>query len=253
MKSRLIKSKVEIETLAEGGQILHNILRQTAAMVQPGITTWRLNEFAESEIAKAGGKPSFLNYGPKKHPFPAGLCTSVNSQVVHGIPTKFDILKSGDIVGLDIGMEYKGLFTDTAITVGVGRISSLAQRLIDATKKSLEMALKQAKAGNRIGDIAWATQKTAEAEGFSVVRDLGGHGVGHEVHEDPFVPCYGKPGTGPKLEVGMVLAIEPMLCEGEYFLDYAKDGWTITTADGGLSAHFEHTVAITEYGCRVLT
>ncbi len=248
-----IKTAKDIELIAEGGKILRDILLRAAELAEPGITTWRLNEFAEAEIAKAGGIPSFKNYGPKKNPFPAGLCTSVNSQVVHGIPSKFNILKQGDIVSLDIGMEYKKLFTDTAITVAVGRISSKAKLLIETTKKSLDMALKQVRPGNRIGDIAWATQKAAEDEGFSVVRDLGGHGVGYEVHEDPFVPCYGKPGTGPKLQTGMVLAIEPMLCEHEYFLQYEPDGWTISTKDGGLSAHFEHTVAVTDYGCRILT
>ncbi len=254
MKNKgLIKTAKEIEDIAQGGKILHDILRRTAELVKPGITTWRLNEFAETEIYNAGGKPSFKGYGTKKNPFPAGLCTSVNSQVVHGLPSKMHILKSGDIIGLDIGMEYKGLFTDTAITIGVGNINSRAQKIIDVTKKSLQEALKQVKAGNRIGDIAWATQKTAEKEGFSVVRDLGGHGVGYDVHEEPYVPCFGKAGTGPKLETGMVLAIEPMLCEGEYFLKYEKDGWTISTADGGLSAHFEHTIAITDNGCRILT
>ncbi len=250
---KYIKTKEEIETIAEGGKILRDILLRTAKMVEPGITTWRLNEFAENEIVKAGGRPSFKGYGPKKNAFPAGLCTSVNSQVVHGTPSKFTILKQGDIVSLDIGMEYKKLYTDTAITVPVGRINSAAKKLIDATKNSLNMALKQVKPGNKIGDIAWATQKAAEDEGYSVVRDLGGHGVGYEVHEDPYVPCYGKPHTGLKLEVGMVLAIEPMLCENEYFLQYEADGWTIATRDGGLSAHFEHTIAVTEYGCRILT
>lgn len=248
-----IKTKAEIELIAEGGKILHDILLRTAAIVEPGITTYRLNEFAEKEIEKAGGRPSFKNYGSKKNPFPFGLCTSVNNQVVHGMPSKFNILKQGDIISLDIGMEYKKLYTDTAITVPVGRIDSKAKKIIEVTKKSLDMAIKQVKPGNRIGDIAWATQKTAEDEGFSVVRDLGGHGVGYDVHEDPYVPCYGKPHTGPKLEMGMVLAIEPMLCEGEYFLEYEADGWTISTKDGGLSAHFEHTIAVTDYGCRVLT
>jgi methionyl aminopeptidase len=253
MKKGLIKTPEEIEIIAEGGKILHEILLKTAEMVQPGITTWRLNEFAEAEIYKAGGVPSFKGYGPKKNPFPAGLCTSVNSQVVHGIPSKMDILKAGDIVGLDIGMEYKKLFTDTAITVGVGRINSTAQKLINTTKKSLEAALKQVKAGNKIGDIGAATQSVAEGAGFSVVRDLVGHGVGYAVHEDPAVPCYGKAGTGLVLEEGMVLAIEPMVCEGEHFLQYERDGWTISTRDGGLSAHFEHTIAVTDRGVRILT
>ncbi len=217
------------------------------------MTTWRLNEFAEQGITKAGGRPSFKNYGGKKNPFPAALCTSVNSVVVHGIPSREVILKSGDIVSLDIGMEYKKLYTDTAITVGVGNISEQAKKLIDVTKKSLDLGIAQARAGNRIGDISHAIQTTVETAGFSVVRDLVGHGVGYDVHEDPPVPCYGKKGTGPLLEEGMVLAIEPMVCAGEYFLNFEKDGWTISTKDGSLAAHFEHTVAITRSGAQILT
>ena len=226
---------------------------QTAGLAKPGISTWQLNEFAEKEIEKAGGRPSFKNYGPKKNAFPAGLCTSVNDVVVHGIPSQEEILKSGDIIGLDIGMEYKGLYTDTAITVGVGTISTTAQKLMDSTKKSLDSAIKLAKAGARIGDLSYAMQSTAEAAGFSAVRDLVGHGVGYDVHEDPPVPCFGKKGTGELLREGMVLAIEPMLCEQEYFVTVDPDGWTIRTADGGLSAHFEHTIAITKNGARILT
>ncbi len=222
-------------------------------MVKPGISTMALNEFAEAEIVKAGGRPSFKNYGSKKNPFPAGLCTSVNDVIVHGIPSRDVILKDGDIVGLDIGMEYKGLYTDTAITVGVGKISDIAKKLIETTKKSLDAAISQAKAGNKIGDIAFATQSTAEKAGFSVVRDLVGHGVGYDVHEDPAVPNYGKKGTGLVLKEGMVLAIEPMLCENEYFVSMDNDGWTIRTKDGELSAHFEHTIAITKDSARVLT
>lgn len=253
MKKGLIKTPEEIETIAEGGRILHDILLQTAGLAKPGISTWQLNEFAEKEIEKAGGRPSFKNYGPKKNAFPAGLCTSVNDVVVHGIPSQEEILKSGDIIGLDIGMEYKGLYTDTAITVGVGTISTTAQKLMDSTKKSLDSAIKLAKAGARIGDLSYAMQSTAEAAGFSAVRDLVGHGVGYDVHEDPPVPCFGKKGTGELLREGMVLAIEPMLCEQEYFVTVDPDGWTIRTADGGLSAHFEHTIAITKNGARILT
>ncbi len=248
-----LKSPEEIEKLAEGGKILHDILYKTAELVSPGITTFRLNEFAEAEIYKAGGRPAFKGYGTKKNPFPAGLCTSVNNQVVHGIPSKMTILKSGDIVSLDIGMEYKGLYTDTAITIPVGLVRSMGSRIIEATQKSLNLAIKQVKPGNKIGDISHAIQKHAEGAGFSVVRDLVGHGVGHAVHEDPPVPCFGKPHTGPVLEEGLVIAIEPMLCEQEHFVEYEADGWTISTVDGGLSAHFEHTVAVTRDGCRVLT
>lgn len=249
----LIKTASEIETIAEGGRILHNILHETAGLVKPGASTFELNEFAEKMIYEAGGRPSFKNYGPKKNAFPAGLCTSINDVIVHGIPSETAILRDGDILGLDIGMEYKGLYTDTAITVGVGKISDTAKKLIEATQKSLNAALKQVKAGARIGDIGYATQTTSESLGFSVVRDLVGHGVGYDVHEDPAVPCFGKKGTGEILKEGMVLAIEPMLCEHEYFIIMEDDGWTIRTRDGGLSAHFEHTVAVTKDGCRNLT
>ena len=253
MKKGFIKTPEEIETIAEGGRILHDILQKTAAMVKPGVSTAKLNDFAEAAIVKAGGRPSFKNYGPKKNPFPAGLCTSINDVVVHGIPDVDAILKDGDIVGLDIGMEYKGLYTDHAITVGVGKISDKAKKLLETTKKSLDLAIKEAKAGAKIGDIGFAIQSTAEKAGFGAVRDLVGHGVGYDVHEDPAVPCYGKKGTGETLREGMVLAIEPMLCEREYFVTIDPDDWTIRTADGGLSAHFEHTIAITKNGARILT
>ena len=224
MKQGFIKTQAEIAAIAEGGKILHEILEQTAALVAPGITTWRLDEFAHKQIQQAGGRPSFLGYGPKKNPFPAALCTSVNNVVVHGIPSKTAILKQGDIVSLDIGMEYKKLYTDMAITVAVGKINSQAQLLMDVTKKSLQMAIKQMKPGNRIGDISWAIQKTTEDGGFSVVRDLVGHGVGYDVHEDPAVPCYGKPGRGITLEPGMVLAVEPMVTAGEHYVEFDNDG-----------------------------
>lgn len=253
MKRGLIKTEEEINIIAEGGKLISDILNKTADLVKPGVSTWDLNEFAENEIYKIGGRPSFKNYGPKKNPFPAGLCTSVNSQVVHGIPSKDVILKNGDIVGLDIGMEYKKLYTDTAITVAVGTISGKTQKLIDTTKKCLAEAIKQAMNGNKIGDISYIIQKTAEDAGFSVVRDLVGHGVGYDVHEEPSVPCYGKKGTGMTLQEGMVLAIEPMLCQGEHFVVFEPDGWTISTRDNELSAHFEHTVAITKHGARILT
>lgn len=253
MPKGLIKTQEEIEIIAEGGKLIHNILHKTAGLIKPGVSTWDLNEFAENEIYKIGGRPSFKNYGSKKNPFPAGLCTSVNNQVVHGIPSRDVTLKNGDIIGLDIGMEYKGLYTDTAITVPVGTISIQTQKLIDTTKKCLSEAIKAAQNGNKIGDIAFATQSTAEKAGFNVIRDLVGHGVGYDVHEDPAVPCYGKKGQGIELKEGMVLAIEPMLTENEYFVVFEPDGWTISTRDGGLSAHFEHTVAITKHGARVLT
>ncbi len=253
MKKGLIKTQEEIEKIAEGGKILRRILHSTAKLAAPGISTWNLNEFAEREIKKAGGRPSFKNYGGLKNPFPAGLCTSINNVVVHGIPSKTDILKEGDIIGLDIGMEYKKLYTDTAITVPIGNISALAKRLMDTTKKCLNTAIKLSKNRIRTGDIGEAIQKIAEDEGFSVVRDLVGHGVGYDVHEDPQVPCYGKKGTGTILKTGMVIAIEPMLCLGDYSLITESDGWTISTRDNKLSAHFEHTIAVGKNEGRILT
>lgn len=248
-----IKTSSEIELIAEGGKLLRNVLHRTAALVRAGVTTQALSDYAEQEIRKLGGRPSFIDYGEKDNPFPAALCTSRNDIVVHGIPSNTEVLEPGDIIGLDIGMEYKGLYTDTAITVAVGDITEKAKKLIGVTKRSLELGIQQAVPGNRIGDIASAVQKYAESNGFSVVRDLVGHGVGYEVHEDPAVPNYGKAGTGIKLVEGMVLAIEPMLCTGGYHIYFDNDDWTIRTEDGGLSAHFEHTIAITKRGPRLLT
>ncbi len=248
----LIKTDADIEAIAEGGKLLGAILRGAAALVKPGVTTAELNAYAEAEIKKAKGRPSFKGYGPKGNPFPAGLCTSVNDVVVHGIPSGYR-LKDGDIVGLDIGMEYKKRYTDTAITVPVGTVDAKAIKLIETTERCLREAIKSVRAGARIGDISHAIQSTAERAGFSVVRDLVGHGVGYEVHEEPSVPCYGKAGSGLVLKTGMVLAIEPMLCAGDFFLNFEKDGWTVRTKDRGLSAHFEHTIAVTDRGCRVLT
>jgi methionyl aminopeptidase len=248
-----VKKPHEIELIAEGGKLLGEILARTAKLVRPGISTLELNEYAEMEMKRVGGRPSFIGYGTRKNPFPAGLCTSINDAVVHGIPSEKDILEEGDIVGLDIGMEYKGFYTDTAITVPVGEVSALAKQIIDVTKKSLQAAIAEAKPGNRIGDIGFAAQSVGEAAGFSMVRDLVGHGVGYAVHEDPGVPNYGKKGTGEPLVPGMVIAIEPMVCEKKPHVYFDTDGWTIRTHDGGLAAHFEHTVVITEKGNRILT
>jgi methionyl aminopeptidase len=253
MANKFIKSEDEIRLLNEGGKILRQILVDLAGMAKPGVSTATLNAYAESQILKAGGRPSFIDYGPKNNTFPAGLCTSINDIVVHGIPSAEEILKDGDIIGLDIGMEYKKLFTDTAITARVGTVSPTADKLVSITEQCLQAAIKVAVAGNRIGDIGQAIQTLAEGAGFSVVRDLVGHGVGYAVHEDPMVPGYGKAGTGLKLETGMVLAIEPMICEKDYHVYVEEDGWTIRTEDGGLSAHFEHTIAVGEKSARVLT
>lgn len=253
MRRGQIKTKEEIEIIAEGGALLHEILRNTAKLVKPGVSTLELSDFADAAIRKVGGVPSFIGYGDRHNPFPAALCTSPNDVVVHGIPSKREVLQAGDIVGLDIGMIYKELFTDTAITVPVGAVDAKTQKLIDVTKKSLELGIAQAVPGNRMGDIGHAIQRYAEDNGFSVVRDLVGHGVGYGVHEDPQVPNYGKPGTGARLMEGMVLALEPMLCTGGHHIYFDDDEWTIRTEDGSLSAHFEHTIAITKNGPKVLT
>ncbi len=233
--------------------MLGAILQRAGALAKPGISTKEINDFAEKEIRKAGGEPSFIGYGSRKNPFPAGLCTSINDAVVHGVPSAKDILQEGDILGLDIGMVYKGLFTDTAITVPVGKVSPTAAKLIAVTKKALSEAIKQVKPGNRIGDIGYYTQKTAEDAGFTVVKDLVGHGVGYAVHEEPNVPNYGRKGAGVELVEGMVLAIEPMVCEMKPNIFFDTDGWTIRTHDGGLAAHFEHTIAVTKNGVKILT
>jgi len=247
------KTPEEIEDINEGGKLLRDILHRAAAMAKPGVSTAEINDFAEAEMIKLGGRPSFIGYGSKKNPFLFGLCTSINDAVVHGVPSSRDILQDGDILGLDIGMEFKKLYTDTAITVAVGKVSDKAQKLMDITKLCLDNALKQVKPGNTIGDIGHAIQSTAEGSGFSVVRDLVGHGVGYAVHEDPSVPCYGKPGKGIVLVEDMVLAIEPMVCENKPNIFFDTDGWTIRTHDGGLAAHFEHTIAVTKAGFRILT
>lgn len=247
------KTEQEIAMVAEGGQLIREILHNTAKLAVPGTSTSELNDFADQQIRKIGGRPSFIGYGDPDNAFPAALCTSVNDVVVHGIPSKAVILKQGDIVGLDIGMEYKGMFTDTAITVGVGGISVQDQRLLQVAQACLEAGIEAAQIGNRIGDIGFAIQSMAEHAGFSVVRDLVGHGVGYEVHEDPAVPNYGRPKTGLALEPGMVLAIEPMLNQGKFDVYFADDGWTVKTVDRSRSAHFEHTIVITIKGPKILT
>jgi len=250
----LIKTKEEIEKMRAGGRILATALHEVAAAVQPGITTSELNDIAEQALKKAGARPSFLGYGRGKgNSYPASLCTSINEAVVHAIPSPDIKLEAGQIIGLDLGCWYEGLCTDMAITVPVGEISVSAQKLIKITEQSLYEGLKQIKSGARLGDIGQAIQALVEANGFSVVRDLCGHGVGHAVHEDPAIPNFGRAGTGLKLEAGMTIAIEPMVNMGKARVDFLADGWTVVTSDKSLSAHFEHTVVVTEQGCEILT
>ncbi|PIR93498.1 type I methionyl aminopeptidase [Candidatus Falkowbacteria bacterium CG10_big_fil_rev_8_21_14_0_10_43_10] len=253
-----LKTKEEIKILKEGGFILGNILDQLKKMVKPGLNIGDLEKKAIESIKEAGGQPSFKGYRAKhdKKPFPTALCASINEELVHvpALPNRY--LKKGDIISLDIGMKYKNLYTDTAITVPVGNIGAQTEKLIRVTKECLDLAIQQVKPGNKLIDIARAVQINAEANGFGVVRELVGHGVGYEVHESPQVPNYdsGEDNImGQEMETGLVIAIEPMLTIGDWRVKTGANGLSILTKDGSLCAHFEHTVAVTEDGCIIIT
>ncbi len=250
-----VKTLEEIKVLRKGGKILASVLYQVAEKAKPGIATTELDEWAEKLIRENGGEPSFKNYKTfqDKIPFPASLCVSVNNEIVHGIPSKDRILKEGDIVSLDLGMKYKNLYTDMAITVGVGKINKQAKKLIEITEKSLAEGIRIIKERNYIGDIGFAIQKYVEKKGFSVVRKLVGHGVGYKAHEDPEVPNFGEKGTREILKNGMVLTLEPMITAGGPDIILDSDNWTWKTKDGSLAAHFEHTIAVTDAEPEVLT
>jgi methionyl aminopeptidase len=243
-----LKTPAEIQIMREGGKILAASIKHLEKMVRPGITTLELDRAAEAFILSAGGKPAFKGYDG----FPYTLCASVNENIVHGYPSKY-VLKEGDVLKIDLGVLYKGFNTDSAITVFVGNTSFEAKRLINATKKSLRLGIKKAKLGNSTGDIGNTIQRFIEDQGFGVVRDLCGHGIGREVHEDPRVLNYGKRGTGVKLVEGMVICIEPIITAGDYTLRKSDDGYGYATRDNSLSAHFEHTIAITKSGPKILT
>ena len=247
----IIKNQKESEVLREGGKRLAAILNEVARGAVAGISARELDALAENLILKAGGAPSFKGYRTDNvlTPYPASLCVSINDEVVHGIPT-YPVLKTGDVVGLDIGMWWEGLCTDTALTVLVGGGTN---KLIEATKKSLEVGIAEVRVGARVGDIGLAIQKYLEKERFSVVRELVGHGVGRAVHEDPEIPNWGKPGDGPELREWQVIALEPMATDGSPKVKLSKDGWTWLTKDGSRAAHFEHTVVINKDGIEVLT
>ncbi len=251
----IIKNTEEIEILREGGKRLARILDMVAKKVVPGISAKELDVYAEKLIRDGGDIPAFLNYTPGGHvkPYPASLCVSVNNQVVHGIPTAKTILKEGDIVSLDLGLKHKGLFTDHAVTVAVGKISKKDQELLQITRESLYAGIAETRGGNRVGDIGAAIQEFAKAKKYGIVKILSGHGVGKYIHEDPFVPNYGKRGTKEKLVPGMVIAIEPMFNLGTDEVVLDKDGYTFRTADGLKSAHFEHTILITDGEPEILT
>ena len=243
------KTSKQILLMREAGRITGNALKVAGRAIEPGLSTKELDTVIRRYIEGEGAKPSFLGlYG-----FKGSACISLNHQVIHGIPSSDVVIKNGDIVSVDVGAYINGYHGDSAYTFGVGDVSPEAKRLLDTTRESLYMGIKQAVKGNRIGDIGHAVQKYAEARGYSVVREYTGHGVGASVHEDPSVPNYGTPHRGYRLEEGMVIAIEPMINAGTPAVRQLSDGWTVVTADGRLSAHFEHTVAITADGPVILT
>ncbi|MBR0457049.1 MAG: type I methionyl aminopeptidase [Firmicutes bacterium] len=245
----IIKSDSEIELMRESGKVTGYILKELENLVKPGLSTADINHFVEKTIRGAGMIPTFLGYGG----FPASACVSVNEEVVHGIPDKKRILREGDIVSVDVGSTYKGYVSDAARTYAVGKVSEEAQHLIDATRDSFFAGLEFCKVGCRLSDISHAIQCSAEGEGFSVIRDYVGHGVGQQMHEDPQIPNFGKAGRGPRLAKGMVFAIEPMICEGTYNVRTLSNDWTVVTLDGKLSAHYENTVVITDGEPELLT
>ena len=244
-----VKNDSELQKMREAGKVTAAVLKLMTELVKPGISTLELDAAAEKTIRSFGATPLFLGY----YGFPGTICASVNEEVVHGIPKKDRILKSGDIISIDTGARLDGFCSDAAITLGVGEVSDEAQRLMDVTKKSLYKAIGQVKPGKRLGDVEHAVETFAKQNGVGVVRDYCGHGIGRNMHEEPSIPNFGKPGTGPLLEKGMVLAIEPMLTAGTYRVRELDDGWTVVTADGKHAAHFEHTVAVTANGSEIFT
>jgi methionyl aminopeptidase len=245
-----IRTPQEIEKMRRSGQVVREVLEQVRREVKPGATTLDLERAAAAKISELGATPAFKGY----HGFPCVLCTSINNEVVHGIPSAERELRDGDIVSIDTGVVMEGYFGDSAITVAVGsKVAEKTQKLLAVTEQSLESAIRAVKPGATLGDVGAAVQETVEAQGFSVVRDFVGHGIGTHLHEDPQVPNFGTRGRGPKLKAGMVLAIEPMVNEGGAAVQVLRDGWTTVTRDGSWSAHFEHTVAVTDEGALVLT
>lgn len=245
----ILKTSRELAALRKAGKISQEALKLAGEAVEPGVSTWEIDRLVRRYIQSAKATPSFLGY----EGYPASACISVNNVVIHGIPKKSEILKKGDIVSIDVGACYQGFHGDNAWTFPCGEISPEARALLDAAEKSLFLGIEQARPGNRIGDIGHAVQEYVEARSYSVVREFTGHGVGADMHEDPSVPNFGKPGRGVRLTPGMVIAIEPMINMGRREIEIKPDGWTVVTRDGSLSAHFEHTIAITKEGPVILT
>ncbi len=253
----IIKTEKEIAVLREGGKRLATVLFKVRDMVKPGVSTWDLDQYALKLITEMGDTPAFLNYRPEgaDKPFPASLCVSVNDEVVHGIPNKKKILKEGDIVSIDLGLKHGGLFTDMARTVAVGKISDGTKKLLEVTENSLLIGIEAAQVGNATGDIGYAIESYVKGQPvkYGIVEVLSGHGVGRAIHEDPYIPNFGKKGKGEKLKEGMVVALEPMLNNGSKHVTIDDDGYTIRTIDGKKSAHFENTILITKDGPEILT
>ena len=235
------RSAAELEQMREAGRLVGEVLTELAAAVAPGVSTADLDELAEKRIRQAGATPAFKGY----HGYPATICASINDEVIHGIPSGRRVLNEGDIISIDVGASLDGYFGDSALTLPVGPISESAAALLRVTEEALYKAIEEAKPGKRVSDIGHAVQKHVEAYGFSVVREFVGHGIGQRMHEEPQIPNYGEPGHGPRLAEGMVLAIEPMVNAGTAAVKVLADGWTAVTRDKSLSAHFEHTVAVT--------
>jgi methionyl aminopeptidase len=243
-----IKSAREIELMRRSGKITAKTLTRLIEAARPGVTTAELDRIAEESILSMGGIPTFKGYSG----YPASICTSVNEQVVHAIPGAY-ALCDGDLLSIDIGATLEGYVSDSAVTLAIGNVPEAGRRLLRVTQECLMLAIAQMRVGNRLGDIGAAAQRHAEKHGFGVVRELVGHGIGTKMHEEPQVPNYGKPGTGIELREGLVLAIEPMITEGTWRVRTLDDGWTVVTEDGKLAAHFEHTIAVTDEGPRILT
>jgi len=235
--------------MRKASRVVAEVLQELKPLVKPGVTTAELDKFAERRVRELGAVPAFLGY----RGYPATLCVSINEEIVHGIPSPKRTVRAGDIVSLDMGAVIEGFYGDAAVTVAAGAVSPQARRLMEVTSRSLDEALAAVRAGARLGDVCHAVEKYAAANGMSVVREFTGHGIGRHLHEEPSIPNFGRPGSGPVLKAGMTLAIEPMLCLGGADVVVKNDGWTAVSADGSLAAHYEHTIAVTEDGCDVLS
>ncbi len=244
----IYKTEAEIAAMKRASQIVAKVLAELKAMIKPGVSTMTLDEYAEARTRELGAVPAFKGY----RGYPASLCTSVNEVIIHGIPSS-RLLKDGDIIGLDFGVLFDGFYGDAAVTVPVGEVSPKAKELIGAAEKAFYKGIEKMKKGNRISDISSAIQTDVEGQGFSVIRSFVGHGIGHSLHEEPQVPNFGLPGRGPKIREGLTLAVEPMIALGDWQEEILEDGWTAVTRDRSLSAHFEHTVALTSRGVEILS